>query len=40
MNTLTTTNEEPKIYNKIQNNYIKIDKLNSQKNIIKSKIII
>jgi hypothetical protein len=30
MNTLTTTNEEPKIYNKIQNNYIKIDKLNKQ----------
>jgi len=30
MNTITTTNEEPKIYNKIQNNYLKIKKLNKQ----------
>ena len=30
MNTLTTTNEEPKIYNKIQNNYLKIEKLNKK----------
>ena len=30
MNILTTTNEEPKVYNKIQNNYLKIEKLNKQ----------